>query len=126
MKFQDPFQPTNQELIEWANESESLEPVEDFAIFVTDACDWKLIFKFASDKNCPKKDTFLNYLYFIVGDTVRSQKTQKQEKLNELLQIVKMSTDQQILFWQQRTEKLLNSPESFRYEYWCDGQWNLK
>jgi hypothetical protein len=122
MKFKDPFNPTQKEIMEWAYEEDVLEPEQDFDIYITNSENSNLLFDLATDKNCPSKNYFVKCLYLFVGNHIRTKgKSSTVQEIESILNKGSNSTDNIIQEWIIRTRDILIHPENFSYDLWCDG-----
>ncbi|PFK31196.1 hypothetical protein COI93_21115 [Bacillus cereus] len=121
--MKDPWNPTTQEIMEWAYTEHAVFPEQDWDLSVctiTNAAE--IILNIASDTNCPNQVFFLHCLYLLVGDAIRtSGNTYNIESLQNLLQSAENSMNSDILKWVERTQILLSKPETFCYDLWCGG-----
>jgi len=124
--MQDVFNPTNQEIREWAYSNGSY-PEEDWDIVVfhdvTDDGLTALILDIATDKNCPKQKTFVHFLDIITGAVVRyaAEKGYNEEelkKLNTLIADAEKKSSPLVIDWANRTKQIIQFPERFRYKDW--------
>ena len=109
-----------QELIDWAYDPTSAEPVQDWDLLVATMPWDELFLQLAADPNCPKSDFFLSVLYLIVGDAVRTvYATRTRLQVEELLR----SSPQHptLALWVDRSRDLMARPHTFQYEDWCAG-----
>ncbi|WP_410982754.1 hypothetical protein [Bacillus cereus] len=121
--MKDPWNPTTQEIMEWAYTEHAVFPEQDWDLSVctiTNAAE--IILNIAIDTNCPNQVFFLHCLYLLVGDAIRtSGNTYNIESLQNILQSAANSTNTDILRWVERSQILLSKPETFCYDLWCDG-----
>lgn len=120
--MQAPWNPTPDEIREWAYNAESVEPCEDFHLALKWTRHEKALFECASDDNCPKRDFFLSILYLIVGDAVRWNYLSTPRLIIEgFIQRGDEYRHPAIEAWQQRSRELLKHPIRFNYDEWCAG-----
>lgn len=118
----DPFNPTHDEIKSWAYVDSSLEPVQDWDLMITQDKNSRLLLELASDQNCPKKSYFLRCLYLYVGDYVRAKGTNPDiQNAKKLVEDAGNLTDPEIQRWVKRSKELLNHPETFNYNDWCES-----
>ncbi|MBO1580694.1 hypothetical protein [Bacillus sp. XF8] len=121
--MKDPWNPTTQEIMEWAYTEHAVFPEQDWDLSVctiTNAAE--IILSIASDTNCPNQTFFLHCLYLLVGDAIRTDgNTYDLQYLQNILQSAASSTNTDILKWVERSKTLLSKPETFNYDLWCDG-----
>jgi hypothetical protein len=118
----DPFNPSPDEIREWAYDADAVEPCQDFDLILEWTQHEKAILECASDDRCPKQNFFLRVLYHIVGDAVRSN---HHSKLRPILEGFINRGDEyphpKIQRWQKRSRELMKQPDRFEYEAWCAG-----
>ncbi|AIK36403.1 MULTISPECIES: hypothetical protein [Bacillus] len=119
--MKDPWNPTTQEIIEWAYTEHAVFPEQDWDLSICDNAA-EIILSIASDTNCPNQTFFLHCLYLLVGDAIRTRgNTYNIESLQNILQSATNSTNSDIFKWVERSRTLLAKPETFCYDLWCDG-----
>ena len=125
--MKDTFNPTYEEIKNWAYSSEPSYPEQDWDIIVFDRIDdvklTSLTLEIASDTDCPKQDSFIHFLNIMTGTVARFAakngfEEKKLKKLNELILKAEKSSSQLVLDWANRSKKIIQSPETFRYEDW--------
>ena len=115
-----PFDPSDDDLRQWAR-SGLPAPVEDFDLMVASDHRAPLLVELASS---PAREFVLRCLYLIVGDAVRSDfNTSSRAQVEAMLADAEgaASTDPGIGRWIAESRVLLQHPERFDYELWCDG-----
>jgi hypothetical protein len=120
VRMQDPINPTDEELREWAYK-ERWEPVEDFVLMVADVERAALLIELTRS---PQREFFFRCLYLIVGDAVRTKfNTAARPDVEAMLAsaAVPATHDQAIAAWVKASRELLEHPDRFEYEAWCDG-----
>jgi hypothetical protein len=121
--MEDPWNPTAQEIEEWAFDRKSLEPAQDWMLALTWKREEKLYLELASNDKCPKQKYFLQLHYFIVGDAVRSKfQTNEQAIIKGFIEKGKAYSDSGVVKWIQRSEELIKHPDQFHYGLWCGGK----
>jgi len=123
MKFNNPYTPTYEEIIEWAYDIGSVEPEQDWDILV----DWlvypDLVLKLASDKNCPSQEYFLHILYVVVGQAVRGKFSNRSIlEIEVLFDHAKTVDNPNIRTWLGRSRELIKHPDKFKYDDWFAGK----
>jgi hypothetical protein len=118
----DPWNPSPDEIREWAYDATGLAPCEDFDL----ALEWtrheRALFECASDENCPKQDFFLHVLYLTVGDAVRSNYHSTARPILEgFIKRGDGYPHKAIQNWQKRSRTLMKYPDQFDYQAWCAG-----
>jgi hypothetical protein len=118
----DPWNPSPDEIRQWAYDAESVAPCQDFDLAVGWTRHEKVLFECTSDPHCPKSDFFLRVLYLIVGDAVRSDyRTTHRPILEGFIRRGDEYPRPVIQVWQNRSRELLKHPDRFDYEAWCGG-----
>ena len=118
-----PYDPTSEELREWAFDSEEAVPEQDWDIILSTIPYEDLFLELASDLECPKSVFFLSILYLLVGDAVRTDyRTKTKAEVETLLAKAERAYPRNWIFrWVQRSRDPMRSPETFRYDDWCAG-----
>ncbi|WCN37018.1 hypothetical protein [Aneurinibacillus uraniidurans] len=116
--MKDPWNPTHEEIIEWAYDKDSL-CEQDWDLAITDMENADVLLSLASDSSCPSQSFFLNCIYLLVGDAIRSKKSVNE--IIELLNRAEKINEPHIRKWIERSKVLIEKPETFNYELWCDG-----
>jgi hypothetical protein len=121
--MKDPWNPTAEEIVQWAYEPDSLAPVQDWNLAVThDSSCVPLLVQLAADDTCPKRRFFLDCIYLFIGDAVRSSGLSHDlEQVRKLLDGAAQHHSPCITLWVARSRKLIEHPEEFDYPAWCDG-----
>jgi hypothetical protein len=119
----DPYNPTPDDLREWAQNPDSLEPVQDWNLIIElESENWETILALADDPTISKRQFFLQTLYLIVGDAVRTEfRAFKRTDLDKLIQRSETSNSPEIQNWRERSLHLMKHPDTFDYDEWCDG-----
>lgn len=118
----DPWNPSPDEIREWAYDADALAPCEDFDLALQWTRHEKALFECASDGRCPKQDFFLRVLYLIVGDAARTG--YRSTPLPIVEGFIKRGDEYRnpaIQTWQHRSRELIKNPKHFEYEAWCAG-----
>ncbi len=116
--MQDPWNPTATDLRQWAAESDSLCPSEDWDLAVTGIGHEALFINLVEDKQCLKADFFLHCLYLWVYDTVRV--SGKTDELERMLQRGEASTKQALRIWARRSRALISNPRRADKDLWWE------
>lgn len=120
--LKDPFNPTREEILEWAYDAESYAPEEDFDLYITDVENADLLLMFVADPTCPKRRFFLSCLYLLVGDTVRSEgKAHDLAQVERILDVAVVGNNVDVGRWVALSRDLIAHPEKFDYDAWCSG-----
>jgi hypothetical protein len=112
------------DVMAWASSQEDpWGPIEDWDLILAHALDGEILLQLASDLQCPKRDFFLHCLHILVGDYVRvllGGRWTPPSLDNLLLQAV-TNENPAICTWSQRSRDLVAHPETFDYDFWCNG-----
>lgn len=112
------------DVIAWAYSPENpWGPIEDWDLILAHTPERELLVQLASDPHCPKRDFFLHCLYILVGDYVRVLQggMWTPPSLGHLLIQEATNEDPAICTWSQRSRDLIAHPETFDYDFWCNG-----
>src|SRR5262245_15036487 len=71
-KMTNPWQPSPDEIREWAYTVGAMEPCQDWDLALLWSCHEKALLDCASDDACPNRIYMLGILYLVVGDAVRN------------------------------------------------------
>jgi hypothetical protein len=114
------WNPTHEEIKEWAYRNEPTE--DDWDLAITKPENAELLFVLATEERCPKKSFFLSCLYLLVGDYVRCKgKGHNRTIIDGLLEYTEHFNDKKIKEWAERSKQLINNPDTFDYQLWCNG-----
>jgi hypothetical protein len=119
--FTNPFDPSDDELRHWAL-SGHLAPIQDFDLMVATCDRAPLLLEPAATHVA--REFALRCLYLIVGDAVRSNfGTTSRAEIETMLASATGAavTDRGVSRWIVESRTLLEHPELFDYELWCDG-----
>jgi hypothetical protein len=121
--MQDEWNPTTDELRAWAyGQDPDFEPDPDFDLSVARLEHAELLMEGAADPACGQRDFFVRVLYLLVGDAVRSEGEEHDlGVLSQLVDDAAESADERLQLWAERARELLEHPERFDYDDWCDG-----
>ncbi len=123
MKFNDPHRPSYEEIVEWAYDTDSVEPEQDWDIIVNWLIYPDLILKLASDDSCPSQGYFRHILYVVVGQSVRGNfSTREKHEIEMLFDHAKSFNHTDIQKWKERSEDVIKNPENFVYDDWFAGK----
>jgi hypothetical protein len=112
------------DVMTWAfSKEDPCRPIEDWDIILAHGLDGEVLLRLASDQQCPKRDFFLHCLYILVGDYVRVLLGGRwtPPSLDDLLVHAATSDNPTIRTWCQRSRNLIAHPETFDYDFWCNG-----
>ena len=116
MNFKNPYNPSYEEIKNWAYSENAIEPVQDWDIIV----EWEkypdLIIELVADKNCPTNKYFLGILYVLTGKVVRDSNTKI--PLDKLFEIGQKNGKYSVYTWIKNSKDLLKNPEKFKYDDW--------
>jgi hypothetical protein len=118
----DPWNPSPDEIREWAYTPGAMEPCQDWDLAIAWTGHERVLFELASDDSCLARRFILQILYLIVGDAVRSNFRSTDRIIIE--GFIRRGTEYphpDIARWQARSEELLRRPEVFDYDRWCCG-----
>lgn len=123
MEFNDPYNPSFEEIKNWAYAYNVLEPVQDWDIIVNWLIYPDLILKLASDNKCPQQEYFQHILYVVVGQSVRGRLSSRNTlEIEIFLEHSEKFYHPFIKQWVQRTKDILEHPEKFDYDDWFSGR----
>ncbi len=118
----DPFNPTADELVEWAYDPDAVEPVQEWAVTITDLDRADLFLRLAADPACPNRIFFLKCLYLLTGDAVRFEGGEAARRiLSPHLERARQLEDPRLARWAQRSLELIADPRRFDWTAWCEG-----
>jgi len=122
MQFVDKYNPTDEEIRQWASIAGELYPCEDWDLIIATPEREALFLELAATKTCPNRGTFLRVLYLIVGDAVRtSWRTRSVEHVAGMIGAGRGSGAAEVRLWATRSSELVAKPSRFNYTDWCDG-----
>lgn len=121
--MEDPWNPTKDEIMEWAYDVGAEYPGQDWEIVaVAHLENAELLLNLASDENCPKRRWTLVNLYLVVGNEIRTKKySDNIEYFKKILIKASKIENLNIQKWVKRSHDLINHPEKFDYRAWCLG-----
>lgn len=120
----DPYNPTKDEITEWAFEKKSYLIQDWELVLIQDISNIDLIVTLYKDDKCEKKKFFLSCLYVYIGDFVRTKHLKSQSEIifsEELLRKSLNDSDSEISIWAKRATDLMENPDKYTYEYWGLG-----
>jgi hypothetical protein len=121
--MKDPWIPTQDEIVAWAGDPASQEPMEDWDLVVLiQAPNARTYLQLAANDGCPKQEYFLHVLYLLVGDAVFVFNGGGSLDIPRLEVVIAQGDEyphRDIVSWQIRSRELLRHPETFEYEAWC-------
>lgn len=124
--MKDIYNPTNEEIRQWAYEADAAYPTQDWDIIVfhdvseEDDDFNRLILELASDPDCPSQHLFLGYLELMTHNFVGIKKGCREKKLAKITMLIEMaekSTIPEVLEWAQKAKKGIED-KSFSYKYY--------
>lgn len=117
--IKDPWNPSAEEITEWAFSDESW-PEQDWDLAVIDSNNDSLLLTLACDSECPKQQFFLHALYFLVGDAIyRDAPKERIDELGAMIAVIYGDLPSEVQRWKAEASDLLSNPATFEYEYWC-------
>lgn len=118
--FKDEWNPEWEEVKRWAFDPDSLYPCEDWPLALEDQGLAEKYMYLAVDPACPKRVVFLNALYLLVGDAVRSwQGRGPAPQLDNLFALAESIGHPELSQWASESKALVRDLTTFEYEYWC-------
>lgn len=118
----DPWNPTAEEVREWAFDAGAPEPCQDWDLSLSWVGYESTYLSLAADHHCPKRTFFVHMLYFMVGDAVRNDFASTPRPIVEgFVARAGNSKHPDIVRWHDRSAALLADPKSFDYDLWCGG-----
>lgn len=108
-------------ITKWAYKKTHLEIIPEWEELITTIENADLLLTLALDQNCPQRASILKSLYFLVGTSVSKNVAVDIAKINVLLDRAKLSTDQIILNWVNRSRMILSNLKKYDYMEWCHG-----
>ncbi|MCA9383710.1 hypothetical protein KC909_05045 [Candidatus Dojkabacteria bacterium] len=114
--FEDPYNPTENEIRTWAY-GEYYAPVQDFELFIVDYP--LLVLQLAGDSRSKAKEFCLRSLYVWVGDIVRGDQIVEFEKvMKQVLDLAGSSKSIELQKFAERASELIANPDIYTYEKW--------
>jgi hypothetical protein len=118
----DPWNPTEAEVRDWAYQPDAMEPEQDWHLVLPGTGFEELYLGLVADPACPTRGYFLEVLYLLVGDAVRTgYGVHREERVEVLLERGLASGDPDLALWAERSRELKAHPEAFSYDAWCRG-----
>ena len=118
----DPWNPSPNDIRQWAYESSAIEPCEDWDLALCNSLHEKVLLETASDHACPTRRYMLHVLYLIIGDAVRSGfNTRPRPTIEGFVARGDDYPNRDVQLWQARSRELLADPSLFNYDLWCGG-----
>ena len=120
--MRDAINPVRGEIRAWAFDEEAFEPEQDWDLHLANLREFDLYVELAAEDDCPKWDYFLNLLYLVVGDAVRTNfQSETRCSIDELLASTMTKPKYRFHLLRERSAALLANPEAFSYDEWCAG-----
>jgi hypothetical protein len=113
----DPWNPTAEEIRQWAAEADSYCPDQDWALLFLDDSNYDaLLVELAGDAGCPrvKRDSFLTILYKVVAAAVCGAEARSFSDLGELFRQAEATRDIDLRLWVRRSRQLIANPRKYR------------
>jgi hypothetical protein len=120
------FNDSSLSITKWAYKKNNLRITPEWEELITTIENADLLLTLVLDQNCPKRASILKSLYFLVGTSASKHADVDIAKINELLDKAKLSSDQIILNWVNRSRIILNDLKKFDYIEWCQGGFSEK
>ncbi len=118
----DPWNPTPNEIREWAYTEGALEPCQDWDLALSWCGHERAFLEIAADDDCPGRLYILNVLYLMVGDAVRTgYRGTPRPVVEGFVERGTQYAHPDIQLWQERSRNLMANPDSFDYDLWCAG-----
>lgn len=122
MKTKDIYNPDNVDILTWLNEVTDKWPASDWDYYVMNGNNDELIFNFANDLNCRKRDFFIHSLYYLVGsyfnESIKNEN--KRSRISKLINKVNNNTSIEVRKWKQETLDLFCQKVTFNPHYWLN------
>lgn len=120
--MRDPWNPTEHEVRAWAYQADAIEPEQDWHLALPGNGYDELYVDLVADPACPNRDFFLEVLYLLVGDAVRTgYRVFPRVRVEALLEHGLASGRPDLALWAERSRQLVARPETFVYDLWCGG-----
>lgn len=114
--------PTPEQIREWAASPDAVEPVQDWDLSLSHLPHESLYLELAADWSCPMRQYFLELLYRMVGDALRSgYRVRSEGAVLDLLARSEAYGHRDLYLWRERSRALLRYPETFDFSEWCAG-----
>lgn len=96
------YDPDNEDILSWLNNNEKW-PASDWDYYVMNGKNDDLVYNFANDIKCSKKEFFIHCLYYFVGDIYNSNNIQKYSlRIKNLLEKDDKNMLPQVKEWKKR------------------------
>lgn len=113
-------------ITKWAYQKSNLKSTPEWDEQITTMENADLLLTLVSDRNCPQRASVLKCLYSLVGTCASKHVDVDMVKINVLLDKAKLSPDQIILNWVNRSRIILKDLKKFDYVEWCQGGFSEK
>ena len=124
----DSWNPTEQEIIEWAHDPSAGWPDEDWDMCVSARENLDLIFQLA-DEACPQAEFFVHCLYMRVGGfasfAAADASVISNGEIDMLIAKAATSHNLAVRRWGERSRAFLADPDAFDRKSWVKGGWAL-
>ena len=120
------FNASSLSITKWAYKKTNLKITPEWEELITTIENADLLLTLALDQNCPQRASILKSLYFLVGRSASKHVDVDIAKINGLLDKAKLSSDQIILNWVNRSRIILNDLRKYDYMEWCQGGFSEK
>ena len=118
------YNPTPSDFLNWLNSGSEEWLASDWDYYVTSVEENDdLLFQYANDLQCAKKDFCLHCLYYLVGEYYNNCLAGKDDKkrktrIDRLLALVTPLSLPQLCEWKQKTTSLLSEELKFDPQFW--------
>jgi len=123
--FDNPVDPTPQEIRAWAYQPDSVglqNMPPDWDLLVASDRLVLTLFDLAMDPACPARRFALHCLYIYAADGIRTGfRAHPKRRLRKLVEEAERHGDEIMSVWGHNTRMLLARPEIFDYRDWCEG-----
>lgn len=123
VKFQNAYDPTDEELRLWVLRGDNEQPVQDFDLMVAEPKRLELLIELVTEPTCRQKRFLLRCLYLLVGGSARSKlMPSERDFILEAAKRCEASGSDPLILLAERARALLDALETFDYQDWCDGR----
>ena len=113
-------------ITKWAYQKSKLNSIPEWDELITTIENADLLLTLVLDQNCPRRASVLKCLYSLVGTSASKHVEADIAKINMLLDKAKLSSDQVILNWVNRSRIILIDLKKYDYVEWCQGGFSEK
>lgn len=122
--FANPVNPQPEELRAWANDPHAGPPQisAQWDLLLAEDSLMPTLVSLAADPICPKRTFALHCLYLYAADAVRTGfRAHPRRRVKKLLEQAEATNDAWVTLWVTNTKALINNPDLFDYQEWCQG-----